>query len=130
MLSVSTSVSVCDLRIQRVGSLVDLPFASVLPTISLAETKVQGRWLKQSVTKACQLAQHNCDNNYVCMLYLAVMSTSSLRGRRDHDSCYALQNKIRLADCKLGFDACSDTRFLRLQIVHPEIPDQIVYKQK
>ena len=114
MLSVSTSVSVCDLRIQIVGSLVDLPFASVLPTISLAETKVQGRWLKQSVTKACQLAQHNCDSNYVCMLYLAVMSTSSLRGRRDHDSCYALQNKIRLADCKLGFDACSDTRFLWL----------------
>ena len=114
MLSLSTSVSVCDLRKQRVGSLVDLPFTSVLPTISLAETKVQGRWSKQSVAKACQLAQHNCDNNYVCMLYLAVMSTSSLRGRRDHDSCYALQNKIRLADCKLGFDACSGTRFLRL----------------
>ena len=107
MLSVSTSVSVCDLRKQRVGTLVDLPFASVLPTISLAETKVQGRWLKQIVTKACQLAQHNCDNNYVCMLYLAVMSTSSLR--RDHDSCYALQNKIRLAVCQLCFDACSDT---------------------
>ena len=99
----------CDLRKQRVGTLVDLPFASVLSTISLAETKVQGRWLMQSATKACQLAQHNCDKNYVYMFYLAVMSTSSLRGRRDHDSCYALQSKIRLADCKLGFDGCSDT---------------------
>ena len=60
MLSVSASVSVCDLRKQRVGTLVDLPFASVLPTISLAETKAQGRWLKQSVIKACQLAQKLC----------------------------------------------------------------------
>ena len=55
MLSVSASVPECDLRKQRAGTLVDLPFASVLPTISLAETKVQGRWLKQRVTKACQL---------------------------------------------------------------------------
>ena len=109
MLSVSVSVSVYDLRKQRVGTLVDLPFASVLPTISLAKKKVQGRWLKQSVAKACQLAQHNCDKNYVYMFYLAVMSTSSLRGRRNYDSCCALQSKIRLDDLKLGFDACSDT---------------------
>ena len=104
MLNVSASVSVCDLRKQRVSTLVDLPFASVLSTISLVKTKVQGGWLKQSVTKACQLAQHNCDKNYVYMFYLAVMSTSSLRGRRDHDSRCALQSKIRLADCKLGFE--------------------------
>ena len=89
ILGVSASVYVCGLRKQRVGTLVDLPFASVLPTISLAETKVQGRWLKQSVTKVCQMAQHNCDKNYVCVFYLAAMSTSSLRGRRDHDSCCA-----------------------------------------
>ena len=91
MLSVSASVSVCGLRKPRVGTLVDLPFASVLPMISLAKTKVHGRWLKQSVTKVCQLAQHNCDKNYVYMFYLAVMSTPSpsIRGRRDHDSCCA-----------------------------------------
>ena len=85
MLGISVSVYVCDLRKDRVGTLVDLPFASVLPTISLADTKVQGRWLKQSVSNACQMAQHNCDKNYVCVFHLAVMSTSSLRGRRGHD---------------------------------------------
>ena len=67
MLSVSASVYVCDLRKQRVGTLVDLPFTSVLPTISLTETKVQGRWLQQSVAKACQMAQHNCERT-ICRL--------------------------------------------------------------
>ena len=85
MLGISASVYVCDLRKDRVGTPVDLPFSLVFPTISLADTKVQGRWLKQSVSKACQMTQHNCDKSYVCVFYLAVMSTSSLSGRRDHE---------------------------------------------
>ena len=71
MLGISASVYVCDLRKDRVGTLVDLPFASVLPTISLADTKVQGRWLKKVLVRRVKwLSTTVTKTMYVCFIWL------------------------------------------------------------
>ena len=61
-------------------------------------------WLSTTVTKTM----------YVCCIWLSCRRFHLEEGVTMTRATRALHNKIRLADCKLGFDACSDTRFLRL----------------